>query len=185
MSFNLLAYDMARTHSIMRIATTASPVSGAAIRGRMAALAMEAQWKTATNALTHLINLRLYPGMKKRLERRTPTAANSPGGSLLEMEARLSPGGGSTHEARMAKQEQEEGAAATYPEEWEARMSGLLLDFPTLKKSEVVEALVEKKGHADEAAVILHAKTRKIEARTSKPGGTLHHFHESETGKPE
>jgi len=34
-SFGLLAYRMDRTHSIMRIATTASPVSGADVRERM------------------------------------------------------------------------------------------------------------------------------------------------------
>ena len=30
-SFGYLKYDMSRTHSIMRIATTASPVSGAEV----------------------------------------------------------------------------------------------------------------------------------------------------------
>ena len=39
MSFGLLGYNMDRTHSIMRIATTASPVSGADVRDRMAHLA--------------------------------------------------------------------------------------------------------------------------------------------------
>jgi hypothetical protein len=34
-SFGLLGYRMDRTHSIMRIATTASPVSGADVRDRM------------------------------------------------------------------------------------------------------------------------------------------------------
>ena len=34
-SFGLLRYRMDRTHSIMRIATTASPVSGADVRERM------------------------------------------------------------------------------------------------------------------------------------------------------
>ena len=34
-SFGLLGYRMDRTHSIMRIATTASPVSGADVRERM------------------------------------------------------------------------------------------------------------------------------------------------------
>ena len=34
-SFGLLGYRMDRTHSIMRIATTASPVSGADVRQRM------------------------------------------------------------------------------------------------------------------------------------------------------
>ena len=34
-SFGLLGYRMDRTHSIMRIATTASPVSGADVRDKM------------------------------------------------------------------------------------------------------------------------------------------------------
>lgn len=34
-SFGLLGYRMDRTHSIMRIATTASPVSGADVREKM------------------------------------------------------------------------------------------------------------------------------------------------------
>lgn len=38
-SFGLWGYSMDRTHSIMRIATTASPVSGADVRERMAYLA--------------------------------------------------------------------------------------------------------------------------------------------------
>jgi hypothetical protein len=38
MSFGLLGYRMDRTHSIMRIATTASPVSGADVRDRKRAI---------------------------------------------------------------------------------------------------------------------------------------------------
>ena len=34
-SFGALGYDMSRTHSIMRIATTASPVSGAEVRDKL------------------------------------------------------------------------------------------------------------------------------------------------------
>ena len=34
-SLGLLGYDMSRTHSIMRVATTASPVSGMEVRERM------------------------------------------------------------------------------------------------------------------------------------------------------
>ena len=40
MSFGLLGYRYDRTHSIMRIATTASPVSGADVRERMRVLQM-------------------------------------------------------------------------------------------------------------------------------------------------
>ena len=41
-SFGLLGYRMDRTHSIMRIATTASPVSGADVRDRMVEIRMRA-----------------------------------------------------------------------------------------------------------------------------------------------
>ena len=42
-SFGLLGYNMDRTHSIMRIATTASPVSGADVRDRMIELKLRGQ----------------------------------------------------------------------------------------------------------------------------------------------
>lgn len=42
-SFGLLGYRMDRTHSIMRIATTASPVSGADVRERMVEIRLRSQ----------------------------------------------------------------------------------------------------------------------------------------------
>lgn len=42
-SFGLLGYRMDRTHSIMRIATTASPVSGADVRDRMVEIRLRSQ----------------------------------------------------------------------------------------------------------------------------------------------
>merc|ERR1712153_111284 len=42
-SFGLFGYRMDRTHSIMRIATTASPVSGADVRERMEELKLVLQ----------------------------------------------------------------------------------------------------------------------------------------------
>lgn len=53
-SGGLLGYRMDRTHSIMRIATTASPVSGAEVHDRMYALSVEKEWQK----FTHLINIR-------------------------------------------------------------------------------------------------------------------------------
>eukprot|EP00854_Cymbomonas_tetramitiformis_P005905 gene5905-7107_t len=41
-SFGMLGYDMDRTHSIMRIATTASPIAATDVRNRMQAIAEEA-----------------------------------------------------------------------------------------------------------------------------------------------
>ena len=45
-SFGMLGYDMSRTQSIMRVATTASPISGAGVRTRMIELGNEQmeQW---------------------------------------------------------------------------------------------------------------------------------------------
>jgi hypothetical protein len=42
-SFGLLGYRMDRTHSIMRIATTASPISGADVRHRMNQLQLQSK----------------------------------------------------------------------------------------------------------------------------------------------
>ena len=49
-SFGYLGYRMDRTHSIMRIATTASPVSGAEVRDRRNFIALT----TASVSYTHL-----------------------------------------------------------------------------------------------------------------------------------
>ena len=50
-----LGYDMARTHSIMRIATTASPVSGAEVRDRTLQLARQTKVKWALSMIGRLI----------------------------------------------------------------------------------------------------------------------------------
>ena len=50
-SLGLLGYDMSRTQSIMRIATTASPVSGSDVRERMAALELASNRLWAVNLL--------------------------------------------------------------------------------------------------------------------------------------
>ena len=59
-SGGLLAYDMDRTHSIMRIATTASPVSGAALRQRMRELERELRLKRANTVVRNMVRERLY-----------------------------------------------------------------------------------------------------------------------------
>ena len=51
-SLGLLGYDMSRTQSIMRIATTASPVSGSDVRERMAALEQASTRLWAATLLT-------------------------------------------------------------------------------------------------------------------------------------
>ena len=53
-SRGLLGYRIDRTHSIMRIATTASPVSGADVRERMKALAQLKQWRNASGLILSL-----------------------------------------------------------------------------------------------------------------------------------
>ena len=53
-SRGLLGYRIDRTHSIMRIATTASPVSGADVRERMKALAQLKQWRNASALILSL-----------------------------------------------------------------------------------------------------------------------------------
>jgi hypothetical protein len=51
-SFGLLGYRMDRSHSIMRIATTASPVSGADVRSMMMQLSCETEWKTVNSRMS-------------------------------------------------------------------------------------------------------------------------------------
>jgi hypothetical protein len=50
-----LGYDMSRTHSIMRIATTASPVSGAEVRDRTLELAQKTKMKGALAIIGRLV----------------------------------------------------------------------------------------------------------------------------------
>ena len=50
-SFGLLGYDMSRSQSIMRIATTASPVSGSDVRHKMLELAEETAMKFCASIL--------------------------------------------------------------------------------------------------------------------------------------
>ena len=50
-SLGVLHYDMSRTHSIMRIATTASPVSGSDVRHKMVELAEETKKAWCVNML--------------------------------------------------------------------------------------------------------------------------------------
>ena len=50
-SCGLLGYDMSRSHSIMRIATTASPVSGSEVRVKMLELAEETRRLWAVRVL--------------------------------------------------------------------------------------------------------------------------------------
>ena len=51
-SFGLLGYRMDRTHSIMRVATTASPVSGADVRDRMVEWHVRNKVQKAVNIVT-------------------------------------------------------------------------------------------------------------------------------------
>lgn len=51
-SFGLLGYRMDRTHSIMRIATTASPVSGADVRERMEELRLMLKVERSVQLIT-------------------------------------------------------------------------------------------------------------------------------------
>jgi hypothetical protein len=50
-SFGYLGYQMDRTHSILRIATTASPVSGDAVRERMETLHLRSKFQNAARII--------------------------------------------------------------------------------------------------------------------------------------
>jgi hypothetical protein len=62
-SFGLWGYRMDRTHSIMRIATTASPVSGADVRQRMAHLRLLKKVQNSVEVIS-----RAYLAYKKSKE---------------------------------------------------------------------------------------------------------------------
>jgi CRISPR/Cas system-associated endonuclease Cas3-HD len=62
-SFGLWGYRMDRTHSIMRIATTASPVSGADVRQRMAHLRLLKKVQNSVEVIS-----RAFLTYKKRKE---------------------------------------------------------------------------------------------------------------------
>jgi len=67
-SFGFLAYRMDRTHSIMRIATTASPISGAEIRDRMQFEAAKTSWnKMLDTVIKHLRQKQLWKDWTKRI----------------------------------------------------------------------------------------------------------------------
>jgi hypothetical protein len=51
-SLGMMSYDMSKSHSIMRIATTASPVSGDAVRDQMESLNVRARILHAANTIT-------------------------------------------------------------------------------------------------------------------------------------
>mmetsp|Transcript_44819 Transcript_44819/g.112412 ORF Transcript_44819/g.112412 Transcript_44819/m.112412 type:complete len:1579 (+) Transcript_44819:96-4832(+) len=57
-SFGFLNYDMSRTHSIMRIATTASPVSGAEVRHKMIDVRRKMLVDRAKNTILNLVKRR-------------------------------------------------------------------------------------------------------------------------------
>jgi len=64
-SFGMLGYDMSRTQSIMRVATTASPVSGAGVRARMIALGQEQAREWAAKKMQ--VTIRLFVAMQKNV----------------------------------------------------------------------------------------------------------------------
>ena len=53
-SLGMLGYDMSRSQSIMRVATTASPVSGMEVRERMLAIQMETRRTQAASSMQRI-----------------------------------------------------------------------------------------------------------------------------------
>eukprot|EP00613_Pedinella_sp_CCMP2098_P067037 CAMPEP_0171988882 /NCGR_PEP_ID=MMETSP0993-20121228/276127_1 /TAXON_ID=483369 /ORGANISM="non described non described, Strain CCMP2098" /LENGTH=1339 /DNA_ID=CAMNT_0012641859 /DNA_START=956 /DNA_END=4976 /DNA_ORIENTATION=- len=76
-SFGLLGYEIDRTHSIMRIATTASPVSGAAIRDEMLNMALQKQFIRARMMLSSLIKIARLNGKFSRGIRGSAHSSNT------------------------------------------------------------------------------------------------------------
>ena len=81
-SFGLLGYDMSRTQSIMRVASTAAPVSGSEVRFKMLDLVRETREKWAIRTLQIFFRLLRVEKGKWELERLTWENA-----AMKEMEA--------------------------------------------------------------------------------------------------
>jgi hypothetical protein len=64
-SFGYLGYRMDRTHSIMRIATTASPVSGAEVRDRRSFIALNTAFNNALAVIDNSGHIRLERMLRK------------------------------------------------------------------------------------------------------------------------
>jgi hypothetical protein len=73
-SFGILAYRMDRTHSIMRIATTASPISGAEVRDRMQFIAAKSSFHRIME--TFRISVRNHQTKMEWMDKLSP--GNSP-----------------------------------------------------------------------------------------------------------
>ena len=76
-SFGYLGYRMDRTHSIMRIATTASPVSGAEVRDRRTFIALNAAFDNALAVIDNSAHLRLERLLRKNMSGNALSRVNS------------------------------------------------------------------------------------------------------------
>jgi hypothetical protein len=76
-SLGLMGYKMERTHSIMRIATTASPVSGDAVREQMQLLKSRAKYLNAVNLIKDVWHRRQHQRMKELLKAQSSRSFSS------------------------------------------------------------------------------------------------------------
>ena len=64
-----LSYDMSRTHSIMRVATTACPTGGSEVRERMVALEAWSDERWAALVIQRLVRWRRRAARKRAMRR--------------------------------------------------------------------------------------------------------------------
>ncbi|EJK64084.1 hypothetical protein THAOC_15216 [Thalassiosira oceanica] len=83
-SFGLLGYRMDRTHSIMRIATTASPVSGADVRDQMVELHLRLKIEKAVNLVIRHFNRWKAAKNKRELAELRSSMTMSPGSPSMD-----------------------------------------------------------------------------------------------------
>ena len=76
-SFGYLGYRMDRTHSIMRIATTASPVSGAEVRDRRSFIALNTAFNNALAVIDNSGHIRLERLLRKHYSGNSLSRVNS------------------------------------------------------------------------------------------------------------
>ena len=75
--FGYLGYRMDRTHSIMRIATTASPVSGAEVRDRRSFIALNTAFNNALAVIDNSGHIRLERMLRKQYSGNALSRVNS------------------------------------------------------------------------------------------------------------
>jgi len=148
-SCGLLRYRMDRTHSIMRIATTASPVSGAEVRGRMHHLAKLKEWRMSCSAMARVTrDWQFHRMMAAHLRDSRATDEREHAKVALLPSFGIFGGGGADHKKN-------DGASSSRSGEWSAAASRRMSMTHRGKAEDVKEATDEEQGVDSESVFLL------------------------------